>query len=335
MSPPFGRLENLYVGTAGFDRDCTYYMAVLGAERVWAFNVFGARVAAFRVFQRPLLLLADHRPAPSCMPILAVADLGTAVAELRARGWQSDGEMFEVPNGPCYRFVDPSGNAYALLQNDRPEAMERAGRNDFVAASPSTRPQATSTVGASSRRRALTRDRPDLLDIEGNFMPKARSYCVALLLGSALFLGVYYFLLGDRVGEGVRRSDQAATIAAAKHRLRAVSSEAEFQAVLRADRAAVFFLGKWSTYSLTSQRLVESWVVEQQPAFAVLLVDPDEQPYVRRWMEEKGLEDSMHTRQRRGTVVWLRRGEVVAEAVCPASGDAEFGALTERVSLLP
>jgi hypothetical protein len=28
--------------------------------------------------------------------------------------------------GPCYRFADPSGNPYALFQNDRPEAMERA-----------------------------------------------------------------------------------------------------------------------------------------------------------------------------------------------------------------
>ena len=83
---------------------------MLGAERVWAFHAFGARVAAFRVCQGPLLLLADHRPPPSCMPVLAVADLNATVEELRARGRRSEGEAFEIPNGPCYRFADPSGN---------------------------------------------------------------------------------------------------------------------------------------------------------------------------------------------------------------------------------
>jgi predicted enzyme related to lactoylglutathione lyase len=126
MTPPLGTLEYLYVGTADFDRDCAYYAGVLGAERVWAFHAFGARVAAFRLCEGPLLLLADHRPAPSCMPVLAVADLEGTVAALRARGWQSHGGMFEIPKGPCYRFVDPSGNGYALFQNDRPGAMERA-----------------------------------------------------------------------------------------------------------------------------------------------------------------------------------------------------------------
>ena len=126
MTPPLGKLEYLYVGTADFDRDCACYATVLGAERVWAFHAFGARVAAFRVCQGPLVLLADHRPAPSCMPVLAVADLDATVEELRARGWRSEGEAFEIPNGPCYRFADPSGNRYALFQNDRPEAMELA-----------------------------------------------------------------------------------------------------------------------------------------------------------------------------------------------------------------
>jgi predicted enzyme related to lactoylglutathione lyase len=126
MTPPLGKLEYLYVGTADFDRDCAYYANVLGAERVWAFHAFGAKVAAFRLGAGPLVLLADHRPAPSCLPIFAVADLHATAADLRARGWRSEGDDFEVPNGPCLRFTDPSGNAYALLQNDRPDAMERA-----------------------------------------------------------------------------------------------------------------------------------------------------------------------------------------------------------------
>jgi hypothetical protein len=60
------------------------------------------------------------------MPIFAVADLEAATAELQAGGWRREGEAFEVPNGPCIRFSDPSGNPYALLQDDRPDAMEKA-----------------------------------------------------------------------------------------------------------------------------------------------------------------------------------------------------------------
>ena len=52
MTPPLGTLEYLYIGTSDFDRDCAYYGTVLGAERVWAFQAFGAKVAAFRVCGR-------------------------------------------------------------------------------------------------------------------------------------------------------------------------------------------------------------------------------------------------------------------------------------------
>ena len=46
---PLSDLAYLYIGTADFDRDCLYYEKVLGAERVWAFHAYGAKVAAFRV----------------------------------------------------------------------------------------------------------------------------------------------------------------------------------------------------------------------------------------------------------------------------------------------
>ena len=126
MQPPLGTLEYLYLGTAAFERDCTYYRNVLGAELVWAFHAFDAKVAAFRTCAGPLFLLADHRPAPSCMPIMAVEDLEKTVADLKQRGWQSDGDSFEIPNGPCYRFTDPSGNQMAIFQNLRPQRMEQS-----------------------------------------------------------------------------------------------------------------------------------------------------------------------------------------------------------------
>ncbi len=126
MSPPFGRLLYLYVGSSDFERDFGYYRDVLGGEVVWSFARFGAKVAAFRLGEGPLVLIADHRPAPSALPIWAVEDLERAAAALRARGWVPVGRTFELPDGPCYRFDDPSGNPYAFLQPVRPNALEKA-----------------------------------------------------------------------------------------------------------------------------------------------------------------------------------------------------------------
>ena len=46
-APPLGDLKYLYVGTSRFDEDLVFYRDVLGAEEVWNFEEFGARVAAF------------------------------------------------------------------------------------------------------------------------------------------------------------------------------------------------------------------------------------------------------------------------------------------------
>jgi predicted enzyme related to lactoylglutathione lyase len=123
---PFGKLEYLYIGCADFDRDLTYYTEVLGAQLLWAFDSLDARVAALRLAAGAPLLLSTHRQAPSCQPIFSVASLDTAVKTLMARGWTSQGDAVETPNGTAYLFVDPSGNQFAILQNDRPDAMEKA-----------------------------------------------------------------------------------------------------------------------------------------------------------------------------------------------------------------
>ncbi len=65
METPLGRLVYLYVGSANLEGDLAYYRDVIGAAVVWHFRHFGAQVAALRVGAGPLLLLADHRPAPS------------------------------------------------------------------------------------------------------------------------------------------------------------------------------------------------------------------------------------------------------------------------------
>jgi predicted enzyme related to lactoylglutathione lyase len=124
VKTPFDSLEYLYVGTAEFERALAYYRDVLGAPLLWNFEGFGAHVAAFRLGKGPLLLLADHRPAPSCMPIYVVADLKGTAKELRRRGWKPEGRPFEIPNGPCYVFDDPSGNRLGIFQNVRPRPFE-------------------------------------------------------------------------------------------------------------------------------------------------------------------------------------------------------------------
>ncbi|HEV8594311.1 MAG TPA: VOC family protein [Thermoplasmata archaeon] len=124
MPAPFGTLAYLYIGTATFERDLAYYRDVLGAELVWSLSDFGAHVAAFRIGEGPLLLVADHRPAPSCIPVYAVADLKQTVRELKKRGWKSDGRSFEIPPGPCYAFEDGSKNRFAIFENVRPHVFE-------------------------------------------------------------------------------------------------------------------------------------------------------------------------------------------------------------------
>lgn len=129
MTTPDWTLRFLYIGTADFERDLDHYRNALGARLVWQFQDFGARVAAVSVGDAPLLLLADHRPAPSCMPVYQVENLATTVKELKARGWKASGRRFEIPNGPCYRFDDPSGNPFALFEDVRPNALN-GGRDD-------------------------------------------------------------------------------------------------------------------------------------------------------------------------------------------------------------
>lgn len=124
MATPFGSLEYLYVGTADVDRDLAYYRDVLGAPIVWDLTGMGARVAAVRMGRGPLILLADHRHAPSCMPLYEVEDAKATAKDLRKRGWKSDGRPFEIPNGRCYVFEDPSGNRYGIFENVRPKPFE-------------------------------------------------------------------------------------------------------------------------------------------------------------------------------------------------------------------
>src|SRR5258707_1168980 len=121
-----GELVYLYVGTDDVDRDRAFYIEALGAAPVWRFQAFATDVAAVRVGPGPLVLLAEHRPAPSCLPIWSVADLDAAVERLRASGFESHRQTAGTPDGPVHPLRDPSGNELGLLQQDRPNALGAA-----------------------------------------------------------------------------------------------------------------------------------------------------------------------------------------------------------------
>ena len=122
-----GTLAYLYVGTDDVARDVAFYEAALGAARVWRFQAFATDVAAVQLTDGPpLLLLAEHRPAPSCLPIWTVPDLDAAVARLSDSGFEVHGETAGTPDGPVHVLRDPSGNEIGLLQQDRPNALAAA-----------------------------------------------------------------------------------------------------------------------------------------------------------------------------------------------------------------
>jgi predicted enzyme related to lactoylglutathione lyase len=122
----FLRMAFLYVGSADFDTDFHFYRHVLSAQLVWGFDRFGAKVAAFKLGDGPLILIANHLSAPSTMPIFEVGDLALTIDRLTSKGWTADREPLEMPNGTCYVFHDPSGNRYAIFENVHPLAMEKA-----------------------------------------------------------------------------------------------------------------------------------------------------------------------------------------------------------------
>lgn len=118
-------LRYLYVGSADTSRDVKAWLRVPGSKVVWRFRHFGADVAAIDLGSSPLVVLADHRPVGSVLPIYAVADLQASVAELDGQGWHVEAADFGTPDGPAamLRASDGSDTDIALLRVDRPDAM--------------------------------------------------------------------------------------------------------------------------------------------------------------------------------------------------------------------
>ena len=119
-------LRYLYLGSADTGADVATWLAVPGASLRWRFRRFGADVAAVDTGSPPVLLIADHRPTGSVLPIYAVDDLDLVTARLRADGWSVASGPMGTPEGPASVLTTPSGTAVAVLQLDRPGAMDGA-----------------------------------------------------------------------------------------------------------------------------------------------------------------------------------------------------------------
>jgi hypothetical protein len=118
------QLRYLYVGSTDTELDTAAWLGVPGARLIWRFRHFGADVAAIDLGSPPRVLIADHRPAGSVLPIYAVDDLDAAVAALSGQGWTVEAGPMGTPEGPACVVRPTEGAAIALLRVDRPDAME-------------------------------------------------------------------------------------------------------------------------------------------------------------------------------------------------------------------
>src|SRR5205085_12446966 len=119
-------LRFLYVGSTDTETDLAVWLGLPGATLRWRFQAFDADVAAVDLGSPPLVLVADHRPAGSVLPIYAVDDLESATADLVDAGWAVELGPMGTPEGDATALTDPTGTAIALLQVDRPDAMDAA-----------------------------------------------------------------------------------------------------------------------------------------------------------------------------------------------------------------
>jgi hypothetical protein len=119
-------LRYLYVGSSDVDADVAAWLHVPTAQLRWRFRHFGADVAAVDLGSRPFILVADHRPPGSVLPIYATENLDATSTALDAEGWALELGPMGTPEGPACVLRSPGGAVIALLQVDRPDAMESA-----------------------------------------------------------------------------------------------------------------------------------------------------------------------------------------------------------------
>ncbi len=128
----FEGLDYIYMPSRDVAADLAYFAEVLGARVVFAIEEMATRVAMVELSDTPpRLLIAGHLEGDRPILIYRVDDLGTAMRELEARGWEP-GRTLEIPQGPVCEFHAPGGQRLALYELTRP-GVEASfnGRRDF------------------------------------------------------------------------------------------------------------------------------------------------------------------------------------------------------------
>jgi len=124
-----GELRFLYIGVDDTDAAVAAWAEGMGARLRWRFQRFGADVAGLDVGDGPVVMLADHRPAGSVLPIWTVPDLDDAAAILRDAAWSVVGPE-GTPEGDVIVATGPDDVEVALLQVVRPGALDGAYTDD-------------------------------------------------------------------------------------------------------------------------------------------------------------------------------------------------------------
>jgi len=128
---PFLSLDYLYTPSVDVAADARFFVAVLGAELVFAIDD-GTRVAMLRLSgEGPAVLLTDHLEGDRPILVYRVANLAGAMRDLAARGWTEE-RTLELPPGPATSFTTPGGHRVALYEAVRPFVVDSfGGRRDF------------------------------------------------------------------------------------------------------------------------------------------------------------------------------------------------------------
>ena len=125
-------LDYVYMPSRDVATDLAYFTDVLAAERVFAIDGMGTRVAMLRLTDSPpFVLLADHVEGDAPILVYRVASLHEAMTDLKGRGWKQ-GRRLELPMGPACSFAAPGGQRLAIYEARRPGVVEHfAGQADF------------------------------------------------------------------------------------------------------------------------------------------------------------------------------------------------------------
>jgi predicted enzyme related to lactoylglutathione lyase len=120
-----GELRFLYVGAGDVDRAVAFYQRALDGRLRWRFQHFGADVAGIELDSGPMVLLTDHRPIGTVLPIWTVDDLASRLASATAAGASVRGPM-GTPEGDVIVVEAPGGHELAFLDVVRPGALDQA-----------------------------------------------------------------------------------------------------------------------------------------------------------------------------------------------------------------